>query len=389
MNFIPLNVSLDENCMSQFIRRYHFNDNDKKEIDKLCRRLAPRVHAEFHYVLTDEAKDNAGKTAVVVMTLGTAFDELQDSFIKKGDIHRAYILDCLGIEMMSVAYDLIDDKLHEITGLYPGGYVFTGSDELPLSETPRLMSLLGQKVVTFNKAFVLVPKKSVLFRMPLYDHKVEKHDRCMYCSATNCQYRKAEYIGGHGAKEDQQSKDGSIKEGSMDPGLIHLYTGEGKGKTTASIGLSVRAAGAGRQVVFAQFMKGRDTSELNILSSIPNVTIIRSRQELGWFKKDDPSSVQAFTEVHNSLLDTIEKLVYSGNCQFLVLDEVTYPYNYGIIDKERLLKLIESKPSYMELVLTGRNAPDIFKEKADYITEMTKLRHPYDKGISAREGIEY
>jgi cob(I)alamin adenosyltransferase len=379
MNFIPLNVSLDEKCMSQFIRRYHFNDNDKKEIDKLCRQLTPRVHAEFHYCMTDDTFKDAGKVAAVVMTLGTAFDELQDSFIKKGDIHRAYIVDCLGIEIMSIAYDRIDEKLHELTGLYAGGYIFTGSDELPLSETPRLMSLLGQKVITYNESFVLMPKKSVLFEVPLYGNKVEKHDRCVYCSAVNCQYRKAEYFGGKAAEVREE----------VQPGLIHLYTGEGKGKTTASIGLSIRAAGAGKNVVFCQFMKGRDTSELNILSALPTVTIVRSDEELGWFKNGDPGSIAAFTELHNSLLDEIEELIGNGKCDLLVLDEVTYPINYGIIDISRLEKLIASKPEEMEIVLTGRNAPDFMRDKADYITEMSKVRHPYDKGIQARRGIEY
>lgn len=389
MNFIPLDVSLDEACLQEFVRRYHFNDTDKKEIIRLYRQLSPRVHAEFHYVLE-------GDGAVVVMTLGSAFDELQDSFIQKGDINRAYMVDCLGLEIMSLAYDKIDEKLHELTGKYAGGYVFTGVEELPLSETPRLMALLGQKVVTYNEAYVLLPKKSVLFTVPLYDEKIEKHDKCAYCSAANCQLRKAEYIGGYAKKKvageeasDEANTEKNMSKAENDPGLIHLYTGEGKGKTTAAIGLSVRAAGAGKKVVFAQFMKGRDTSELNILRQIPGIRVVRSDKELGWFKKGDPDSIAAFTEVHNALLDEIESYVYGGDCDLLVLDEVTYPVNYGIIDTDRIERLLNSKPAYMELVLTGRNAPELFSDKADYITEMRKEKHPYDKGISAREGIEY
>ncbi|WP_242839094.1 cob(I)yrinic acid a,c-diamide adenosyltransferase [Butyrivibrio sp. MC2021] len=383
MNFIPLNVSLDEACLQEFVRRYHFNDTDKKEIIRLYRQLSPRVHAEFHYVLE-------GDGAVVVMTLGTAFDELQDSFIQKGDINRAYMVDCLGLEIMSLAYDKIDEKLHELTGKYAGGYVFTGVEELPLSETPRLMALLGQKVVTYNEAYVLLPKKSVLFTVPLYDEKIEKHDKCAYCSAVSCQLRKAEYIGGTGRKKEVEASDERADSKSEAvPGLIHLYTGEGKGKTTAAIGLSVRAAGAGKRVVFAQFMKGRDTSELNILRQIPGIKVVRSDKELGWFKKGDPDSIAAFTEVHNALLDEIESYVYGGDCDLLVLDEVTYPVNYGIIDTDRIERLLNSKPAYMELVLTGRNAPELFTEKADYITEMRKEKHPYDQGIQARRGIEY
>ena len=398
MNFIPLKVSLDEACLQEFVRRYHFNDRDKKEIIRLYRQLSPRVHAEFHYVLE-------GENAVVVMTLGSAFDELQDSYIRKGDINRAYMVDCLGLEIMSQAYDKIDEKLQELTGKYAGGYIFTGVEELPLSETPRLMALLGQKVVTYNEAFVLMPKKSVLFIAPLFDEKVEKHDKCAYCSAANCQLRKAEYIGGNSSYKEAKSgaksgDDAGIDPGLGDsqdmtsvverhPGLIHLYTGEGKGKTTAAIGLSVRAAGAGKKVVFVQFMKGRDTSELGILKSIPNIRVVRSSKNLGWFKKDDPDSIAAFTELHNGLLDEIEGYVYGGDCDLLVMDEVTYPVNYGIIDVERINKLIDSKPPFLELVLTGRNAPELFVQKADYITDMHKEKHPYDQGIQARRGIEY
>ena len=376
MNFIPLNVSLDEACLQEFVRRYHFNDADKKEIIRLYRQLSPRVHAEFHYV-------TEGNGAVVVMTLGSAFDEFQDSFIQN-------MVDCLGLEIMSLAYDKIDEKLHELTGKYAGGYVFTGVEELPLSETPRLMALLGQKVVTYNEAYVLLPKKSVLFTVPLYDEKIEKHDKCAYCSAANCQLRKAEYIGGVGRKKDDEDAGGATEsKPEAEPGLIHLYTGEGKGKTTAAIGLAIRAAGAGKKVVFAQFMKGRDTSELNILRQIQGIKVVRSDRELGWFKKGDPDSIAAFTEVHNALLDEIESYVYSGDCDLLVLDEVTYPVSYGIIDTDRIARLINSKPAYMELVLTGRNAPELFNEKADYITQMRKGKHPYDRGIQARRGIEF
>ena len=172
-------------------------------------------------------------------------------------------------------------------------------------------------------------------------------------------------------------------------GFIHLYTGDGKGKTTAAIGLAVRAAGAGMKVVFAQFMKGRDTSELNSLSSIEGITIVRNNTDLGWYKKDDPEQAKEYTKVHNEILDEIETLIMNRQCDVLILDEVTYPYNYGIIDKERLENLIEDGPEDMEIVLTGRDAPDFMSESADYITNMQKIKHPYDKGIDAREGIEF
>ena len=183
-------------------------------------------------------------------------------------------------------------------------------------------------------------------------------------------------------------------------GLVHLYTGEGKGKTTAAIGLAMRAAGAGMKVVFAQFMKGRDTSELKSLSKVPEITIIRNDRDLGWFKKDDEQQAADYTKAHNRILDEIETFIMNGQCDLLVLDEATYPYNYGIIDKERLENLFavcrgaddENEGcgrQAVEVVVTGRNDDSFFTDNADYITEMKKIRHPYDKGIEGRLGIEF
>ncbi|MBO4456752.1 MAG: cob(I)yrinic acid a,c-diamide adenosyltransferase [Butyrivibrio sp.] len=190
-------------------------------------------------------------------------------------------------------------------------------------------------------------------------------------------------------KESGKSKASSKSSKTAGKGLIHLYTGEGKGKTTAAVGLAVRAAGAGKKVVFAQFMKGRKTSELNSLELIPGITIVRSDKELGWFKRDDEAGAEMFREVHDHILEKIDELIQAGECDVLIMDEVTYPYNYGIIDKDKLEEVIDKKPRDMEIVMTGRNADELLSEKADYITYMEKIRHPYDKGIAARLGIEY
>ena len=198
MNFIPLKVSLDEACMSDFARRYHFNEQDKNEIEKLYIKVEPRVHAQFHYCLLDDngevvEKDatNCARKALVVVTLGQAFDEFQDSFLSdtKENIHRAYILDCIGLELLSRAYSEIDEKLHELTGMYAGNYTFAGEDRLPMSEVPKLMGLLGQKVVTYNEAFVLIPKKSVLFAVPLSKEPVHKPGLCSACGNVDCAMR--------------------------------------------------------------------------------------------------------------------------------------------------------------------------------------------------------
>ena len=396
MTFEPIEVSLDEGCIDAFIRRYHFNDNEKAEIIRVYRKLAPRVHAIFHHIIEEDTQGK--KFALVVASLGRAIDEFQNNLLEKGNIQEAYIIDCLGLDLLSIAYEKIDEKLYESTGLYAGGYQFVGSDAMPLETLPSIMRKLGQKKIRYNDAFVLVPKKSVVFRAPLFEQQQEKHSKCSTCSAKNCVYRSCEYSGatrvlketGNPEKEPVEDAGHIIDiDDNETEGLIHLYTGDGKGKTTASIGLAIRAAGSGKKVVFTQFMKGRKTSELNSFDKINNITVIRSDKNLGWFKKDSEDSVSAFTGEHNRILTEIENLVSSGECDVLVMDESTYPYNYGIIDKARFEALITNKPVSMEIVLTGRNAPDFFVEHANYITEMKKIRHPYDSGIEARLGIEY
>ena len=196
MNFIPLKVSLDEGCISDFIRRYHFEEKDKNDILRLYRQIGPRVHAEFHYVIEkieepddDSDKCGASEQAVIVVTLGQAFDEYQESLLSKGDIHRGYMLDCIGLELLWAAYDEIDQKIHELTGKYVGNYTFAGDNNLPMSEVPRLMNLLGQKIITYNEAYALIPKKSVLFTAPLLTEKIQKYARCASCSNAKCAMR--------------------------------------------------------------------------------------------------------------------------------------------------------------------------------------------------------
>ena len=205
MNFIPLNVSLDEGCLSDFIRRYHFEEKDIPEISRLYRQVKPRVHAEFHYVITKDTdirhaetmsapdeKNSSGSernSALVLVTLGQAFDEYQESYLDKGDIHKGYILDCIGLELLWAAYDEIDKKVHELTGKFLGNYTFAGDDDLPITELPRLMNVLGQKMVTYNEAYVLIPKKSVVYKAPLLNEEIRKYARCAACSNMKCAMR--------------------------------------------------------------------------------------------------------------------------------------------------------------------------------------------------------
>ncbi len=172
-------------------------------------------------------------------------------------------------------------------------------------------------------------------------------------------------------------------------GLIHIYTGNGKGKTTASIGLAVRAAGCGKKVVFVQFFKGRDCGELHSFEELPNVTVIRHSSSHGFYKNMSDEEKELVRLEHDRFLSEALEKVKNGECDLLVLDEVISAYVHGMLDCAAVDELLSNKPEELELVLTGRNAPESFIEAADYVTEMKKIKHPFDKGIPARKGVEF
>ena len=171
--------------------------------------------------------------------------------------------------------------------------------------------------------------------------------------------------------------------------MIHIYCGDGKGKTTAALGLAIRAVGSGMHVNFVQFLKGSDTSELQILAKIPQITVLRCEKEYGFtFQMTDVEKAQ-LTEYHNQMLSEITNQLYTSNVKLLVLDEFFSAYNYNLLDKELANRLVFTCPKQIELVLTGRNPEQKFIDIADYVTEMQAIKHPYQNGISARHGIEY
>lgn len=172
--------------------------------------------------------------------------------------------------------------------------------------------------------------------------------------------------------------------------MIHLYTGDGKGKTTAAIGLAVRAAGRELRVIFAQFMKGNDTGELYALQQLPYVKILRSEKNFGFYSSMTDADKGELTEIHNQILDDLIRAVEAGTCDMIAMDEITYPVNWKLLDLQKLKRLLElCVATGTELVMTGRDAAAFLWEQADYITEMECRRHPYEKGIQARRGIEF
>ena len=170
--------------------------------------------------------------------------------------------------------------------------------------------------------------------------------------------------------------------------MIQLYTGDGKGKTTAAIGQAVRAAGAGYQVIFAQFMKGNDSSELRSLKQLKEVRILRSDKEFGFYHTLSEEEKTELTKIHDTILDEVLQAIVQEACDMVILDEITYPVSWGLCDSEKLKRILAFSDEKRELILTGRNAAPFLAECADYITQMQCVRHPFEKGVSARRGIE-
>jgi len=170
-------------------------------------------------------------------------------------------------------------------------------------------------------------------------------------------------------------------------GLVQIFTGDGKGKTTAAIGAVIRALGHGLRVYIGFFMKGYYPSgERSILSQLPNVTM--ESFETGGFV--DPANIKPKEkEQAKRGLAAARKAMLSGNYDLVVLDELNLAVTWNLVELDEVLRLIDDKPEGVELILTGRRADSKLIKSADLVTEMLKIKHPYDEGIAAREGIEY
>ncbi|AET66109.1 ATP:corrinoid adenosyltransferase [Desulfosporosinus orientis DSM 765] len=176
----------------------------------------------------------------------------------------------------------------------------------------------------------------------------------------------------------------------MEQGLTHIYTGTGKGKTTAAVGLGVRAYGQGLKVLMVQFLKGWDTGETKVIESFePSFKLFRykendkfvwemTEQEIGRLEKEMRIGLNYATEA-----------VTSGNWDMIILDEIMAAVNYRYLPLAEVVELVKSKPLKLELVLTGRDAPAKLVELADYVSEINARKHPMAKGVTARAGIEY
>lgn len=175
----------------------------------------------------------------------------------------------------------------------------------------------------------------------------------------------------------------------MNQGLIHIYCGDGKGKTSAAIGLAVRAAGCGKKVLFARFLKNEESGELKILDAVPEVTVIHLERSYGFFNTLSDGEKQEVRQLYGTLWNSIAKIITESDYDILIMDEFMAAYRYGLIPQEEAIKFLRKKPKCLEVVLTGRDPDEKLVELADYVSEIRKVKHPFDRGIRARRGIEY
>lgn len=167
--------------------------------------------------------------------------------------------------------------------------------------------------------------------------------------------------------------------------MLHLYCGNGKGKTTAAMGLALRAAGRGKRVVIAQFLKGADSGERFALAQLPHVTLLPVPDTVKFSFRMTEEERRAEARRYQDLLELIRQ--EAQGCFLLVLDEACAAVNTGLLPLEDLLACLDSLEC--EVVLTGRDPAPQLVERADYITSMEAVRHPFEQGISARKGIEF
>ena len=170
----------------------------------------------------------------------------------------------------------------------------------------------------------------------------------------------------------------------MERGLLHLYWGDGKGKTTAAMGLALRALGSGKRVVIVQFLKGGKSGEIPLLEQL-GAKIYRGKAGQKFVFQMNDAEKAATRELQNANLRAAQQ----EPADLLILDEAGSAWELDMVDKELLKTVVLERPAEQECVLTAHGAPDWMLEAADYSTEMKCHRHPYQKGIAAREGIEY
>lgn len=170
---------------------------------------------------------------------------------------------------------------------------------------------------------------------------------------------------------------------------IHIYCGDGKGKTTAAVGLAVRAAGCGKKVLITRFLKTDHSGEVKSLGQLREIEVTPCERSFGFFSKMTEEEKAEAEIYYSGLLETTLDQAAKGGFDLLVLDEIMAVCNFGLVKEQKVLEFLASRPEGLEVVLTGRDPSEQLVEAADYVSEIKKVKHPYDRGIMARRGIEF
>ena len=172
----------------------------------------------------------------------------------------------------------------------------------------------------------------------------------------------------------------------LEKGLVQVYTGNGKGKTTSSLGLALRAIGRGLKVYMVQFMKGAKYGEVLAAENLSNLKIVQYGRDC-FVNKENPEDIDI--ELAHTGLEHAKQIIMGGEYDLVILDEINVALNFKLVSLEDVLGLIRNKPTHVELVLTGRYADKKIVEIADLVTEMLDIKHPFREGVQIREGIDY
>ena len=170
-------------------------------------------------------------------------------------------------------------------------------------------------------------------------------------------------------------------------GKIHIYYGNGKGKTTAAVGQVIRAAGRDLTVLVFQFLKNNSSGERKILEQVPNITCLPGRDRVKFYNQMNGEEKAELKHYNTKALDEIVK--FCSPFDVLFLDEILCAVKLNLLNEDKLMSFLQHKPRGLEIIMTGHEVSDRMLELADYATEMVKVKHPYDQGTTAREGIEF
>lgn len=175
----------------------------------------------------------------------------------------------------------------------------------------------------------------------------------------------------------------------MDLGLIHIYCGDGKGKTTAAMGLGMRACGREKKVLLTQFLKDNNTGELISIEKLgENFQVYKGEPVKSFFKFMSEEEQLKTKNEHSKRFKEVTLKAINENVDLLILDEIIASINLNLIDLKEVISFLKSKPKGLEVVLTGRNPKQVLIDIADYVSEIKAIKHPYQKGINSRIGIE-